>query len=1331
MALAVLLALPGCPVEDSPAPATIEISPAEGLAGTTFPVTVRGTNTHFSLATFTARFGGRGVRVQEHDGRPGIRVSGETAARLEVTIDEDATAGPRTLRIDAPPDSFVANLQVRVPGEEPSLTIDPRLGGPSSELDLTLRGRATHFEDGVTAVLFPELAGVTVLSVAATTPTLASARIRIAPEAPAGVAPVAVVTGDELVVASFEVVTEARAAVSVEPPEGYSGRAVDVVVTGARADFGEDADQVSVAFEAGAGVAVSELTIASRTRLSARFTIAEAARAGFRRFTVRVDPADPEQEAREFAGSFSVRAPGSPSVRVLPPYVHRGQTATLWLEGRGTSFDAALAVRPEDDSGVELAGRWVLGPAGAALRFRVADDAPLGTTTVSADDGVTDDLTAPFEVLDADPSILQASPAVVETGASAVEVTLGSSAPSFTADLTRAQAAPRSGIAVRDLEILDPRTAVVTLDVLQTAPAGTSSLTLTTGTETVSTASLTVAPASGRGSITVEPPVLRAGTGPIDLVVTPHEVTLGAGLSAEVSDPAFGVPRVVGDAEAEQVNVSVDVLRAATAGTAVLVIADGSNRFGTQLQVLPAAEPSVQAAPSALLAGRAGQLVVAFGQGTSWLPDVTVAAAPVARGLSVDGLTVIDRTTAILEITVSSEAPTGPSGIVMATHGEVSVVPLQIEPPAATPSLTLDPPSVEPGQSATITLRGVNVDLSEGPVLVDFPESPEIRVVGSLVLDPETVEVQVEVDAGVEPGTRPCELEAPGIIVRAGLAVRSPGTPAVWIEPSRIRRGRTTRIEARVDGLDLPAGPVTVTADQPEVIVGEVLVGEPADRASVDLTIPSGAAFESFGLTITAGAAEAHHLLLVGAALPLASTGGATAEAGATGYELVVAGEDTTFAPEETLALPGAGGAALRLGALIVGSPGQLRAPVDVSAAAEVDLAEVAFVTGSELVVASLGVRGSDRVAFDSPGEVRGNILPDRGALLAFSGAPAVLNVLRAEPDVPEIELAMTVLGRDGFSPLAGPATDPAALLLALPEDALVRVFAPAPIEGADPLGFSFSSSPLVPDAAQELEPNDELVSAELFPDPVECRDPDSCPDLAPTFMTCSFDPSGDRDVFVVPASAPVAFELFARRLVAGSRGADAGMRAPWDAPLVSPVLGADLVAILEPGGPGDDATVALEGLAGSAGEYLVVVRSAVVVDELGWTEPGGYVELRAAPGISLDGFTVEVVGAVGQVLLPEVDLGPAVADATGLVLVSALEGADIVAPGLALPEDGAVVVRWQGLTVDAVAFGASIHWEGTPVDLGGALAVGRRLGIDRNDNAADFAAREPSPGSE
>jgi hypothetical protein len=224
-----------------------------------------------------------------------------------------------------------------------------------------------------------------------------------------------------------------------------------------------------------------------------------------------------------------------------------------------------------------------------------------------------------------------------------------------------------------------------------------------------------------------------------------------------------------------------------------------------------------------------------------------------------------------------------------------------------------------------------------------------------------------------------------------------------------------------------------------------------------------------------------------------------------------------------------------------------------------------------------------------------------------------------------------------------------------------VRVFAPTPPpEGGDPLGFSFDASPLVPDAARELEPNDELAAAELFPDPIECRDPESCPEMAPTFMACAFDPSGDRDVFVVPASAPVAFEVFARRLVPGSSGADAGMRAPWNGAMVAPGLGADLVAILEPGGLGEEATVALEGLAGSAGAYLIVVRSAVVVDELGWTDPGGYVELRAAPDLAgrlhRRGRQRRRPG-----LQPEVDLGQAVADGTGLVLVSSLEVADIV----------------------------------------------------------------------
>jgi len=1329
LALLCLLGPIGCPVEESPAPATIEISPAEGVAGSTFPVTVRGTNTHFSAGTFSARFEGRGARVV--DAADAVRVSGETAARLEVTIDDDATAGPRTLRIEAPPDSFVTTLEVRVPGDEPSLSLDPRLGGPGADLDLTLRGTSTHFEDGITTVIFPEGAGVTVLSVGATSPTDASARIRISPDAPAGVALVAVVTRDELVVDEFQIVTEAQATVSVDPPEGYAGRTVDVVVRGSRADFGQDGDEVTIAFEPGAGVEVSDLLVLSPTRLSARFLIAEQARAGFRRFRVGVHPADPEAEDRVFAGTFSVRAPGSPSVRVSPPFVHRGQIATLWLEGRGSTFDAALDARPEAGSGVELTGRWVLGPSAAALRVRVDDDAPLGTTSLSVDDGTTEDLVAPFEVLALDPSVLEAVPAAVETGAMDLEVTAQSPVPGFVALLTRAEAPARSGIAVRAVEVIDPRTAIVTIDIQETAPTGPTYLTLTTGAE-VSTVPLNVTPAAGRGSITVEPPLIRAGLGPVDLVVTAHDVALGTAVVAELSDPALPPAHVTTDEEAGEVHMTLDVSRSATTGTAVLVLADGPTRLTTNLEVSSGTAPIVEAAPSSLEAGQVAQLVVAFGEGTSWLPDVTVAAAPVARGLSVDGLTVIDATTAILEVTVSSEAPAGPTGIVLATHGEISVAPLQIDPPPATPSITLDPPSVEPGLATTVAIHGTNVALSEGPIRVEFPESPEIRVVQSLVLDASTVEVHLEVDGETEPGTRPCELEAPGLVVRAGLAVRPAGTPAVWIEPSRIRRGRTTRLEARVDGLDLPAGSVTVTADQPEVIIGEVVVGKIADRAFVDVAVPSEVPFEAFWLTITAGADEARHRILLAPALPSANAGGASVEAGTAGTEVVIAGHETTFAPEETLVLPGASASALRFGASIVGSPGQLRVPVDVSAAADAELAQVLFVTGSELVAAGLGVRGATPTAFESPDRVSGSIPFDRGVLFAYSGDSGPLQVLSAEPDLPDEALEMSVLGPDGFAPLAGVVTDPAAIVLPLPEGALVRVQAVTPPpEGGDPLGFSLDARPLVPDAARELEPNDDLAAAELFPDPVECRDPESCPGVAPTFMACAFDPSGDRDVFVVPASTPVAFEVFARRLVPGSAGADVGMRAPWTTDLVAPSLGADLIAILDPGGLGDESSVSLEGLAGSIGSYLVVVRSAVVVGELGWTNPAGYIELRAAPGMVLEGFTVEIEDAAGQPLFPEVDLGQAEADASGLVLVSSLQVADVVVPDLAMPDDGAVVVRWQGTVVDAVAFGASNRWEGTPIDVGDAEAVERPLGIDRNDNSRDFVPAAPSPGGE
>ena len=1306
----------GCPVQDNPTPPSVEISPVEGLAGTTFPVQVRGTNTHFEANGFAAEIEGHGARVT------GVRVSGETAARLEVTIDPGATAGPRTLRIDAPPDVFTAELQVRVPDEVPELQIAPNLGAPDTDPRLTLTGTATHFEEGVTTLMFPERAQIKVLSLQVANPTLAFAHVEIGEDPPEGSVVVAVVTRDELVYDQFRVVTSATPSVSVDPPEGFKDSAVDVVVSGSRADFGVQGDRVLVSFDPGAGIRVSDVSVTSRTRLTARFAVGANAQAGYQRFTVRVDPADPEQSSREFAGTFSVRGQGSPSVRILPPAVHRGEVVTLWLEGSGSAFDDLLGVRPEAGAGVDLTGLWVLGEVDAAIRLSIDPDASLGTCTIDVDDGAHDGLTAAIEVLEADPWRVSASPAFLPTGATDIPVPLTSPGGTFDGATTSLSAADRSGIAIRSLVVQDPTNATAVVAVQQTAPTGRTFLTVETS-GVVSRAPVTVIPADDAGSIRLDPPVVRAGLGLVEVLATVENATLAAMSVAEISDPAIAVTDLQVNEESPVARLTLDVSRAAAAGLPTVVLADGARRLAAPLEVLPAAAPSVSTSPSVLEAGRAGQLVVAFGERTTWLPGVTVAAAPLAGGISVDGLSVVDQTTAVLEVTVSSEAPVGPTGIVLATHGEVSVAPLTITEPEVVWTLVLEPPSVEPGTSETITasIQGFDRDLRAGPVHAELPESPEIRLLRTVVVGEATLALDLEVDEAATAGTRPIEVTAPGLDVRAGLAVRVGGGPAVWIEPPVVAPGRSSPLRVRVDGLDLASGPVEATADSPDVLVGDV-VGETTDRATVDVIVDEDTAIDAFWLRIAVGGEEALHRILVAAPPPLADTVTGVVEAGTAGTDVSVTGDQTSFAPEETLVLPGADSSGLRFGRPEVGSPEQLHIWVDASADIDVDMAQLIVVTGSEVVAANLPVRRSSVASFEVPGEAHGSVLPDLGAVLVFDGVADGLQRLRIWPDAPESEMSLALVGPEGFAQLAPAVRSTSPIVYSMPAGAFAHVrYAGEPFAGGDPLGFSFEARPLVADAAAELEPNDTFEEAELFPDPV----------LSPTVMTCLLGPTADRDTFVVTASSPVVFEVFAQRIIAGPAAPDIAIRAPLDAGLVAPDLGADLVAVLQPRGRAEAVALGLEGLAGSGGAYLVVARSAVVVNEIGWTAEGGYVELRAGPGLSLDGFAVRIMNAGGQALLPDIPLDGAVAGEQGILLLSPTELADVLVPALDLPDDGAVAVRWAGGQVDAVAFGAAVRVEGEPVDPGAAAAVGRRFGIDRNDNAMDFEPVPPSPGTE
>jgi len=155
------------------------------------------------------------------------------------------------------------------------------------------------------------------------------------------------------------------------------------------------------------------------------------------------------------------------------------------------------------------------------------------------------------------------------------------------------------------------------------------------------------------------------------------------------------------------------------------------------------------------------------------------------------------------------------------------------------------------------------------------------------------------------------------------------------------------------------------------------------------------------------------------------------------------------------------------------------------------------------------------------------------------------------------------------------------------------------------------------------------------------------------------------------------------------------------------------------------------------------ILITEVLYDASGTDAPGVFTEIYGLPGTHLDGFSL--VGVNGSTGTPyrTIDLTGGVVPVDGIFVVATASAA----PPLAAVRDFVANVDWQngpdavqlrdtlGGLVDALQYGdagARNAGEGHPVpDVDAGLSLTRDASFsDSNDNAADFSAARPTPGT-
>ena len=313
----------------------------------THPVAV---DTHVTITLSTsATVRARGLRV-----RP---VAGESRTTLVITLlatqqgDDDPSAEAPTLS-----------------------SVTPNTGAQDSTVAVTLAG--THFADGATVAVSG--AGVTVSNVTVASATSLTASLAVSASAAAGARNVTVTTEGGTSAAGTFMITalppSAPSLATVSPDEGVRGTTVAVTLTGTTF-----IDGATVAVS-GDGVTVSDVSVASATKITADFVIGAAAAAGARNVTVTTEGGTSGAE------TFTILLPDPTLTTVSPASGTTVGGTSVTLTGTnltgatGVTFDgvAATDVAVVDDTSVTATT-----PSHAAGAVDVVVTTPGGTATLT------------------------------------------------------------------------------------------------------------------------------------------------------------------------------------------------------------------------------------------------------------------------------------------------------------------------------------------------------------------------------------------------------------------------------------------------------------------------------------------------------------------------------------------------------------------------------------------------------------------------------------------------------------------------------------------------------------------------------------------------------------------------------------------------------------------------------------------------------------------------------------------------------------------------------------------------------------------------------------
>jgi len=1335
---------------------TVTIEPLKGKQGEDITLIVRGEGIDFQDEAPRLTFveGEAGLSL----GDVNIDDAGRARARLSISP-EASTDEKHTLQAVVSDRSFRFDFEVVEVVLEKWVYLDPdsMFLGEAAQVDIV--GQNTSFEEGRTEIRFPENAKVSVGNLTVFSPISATVELEVAADSPPGTYSATVTTGPETAGTAFTVLSPEFPILRVSPDRIVQDTTEHITLTVEGMTI--DAGDITVECPDNSRLTVSDVRVVSAEGATATITADPIAFIGQTSIHLRSGGKEAIAFIRVLPSSSS-----SPFIRLHPTILSRGALAVeLQIVGYGTSFaqdETTVSFDPPD--GLVWSDTTVLGTGGdrAVVLVDIDSEAEIGAREVIVTTG-EEIARGSITISEASLVAVNISPASLTQGDRGVTLTLEAVGASFMDGLAGVSFMPASGIAATSSLAIDATglRASFTVDVSDTAPTGSTLVLVDIGTRRL-TAPVIVNPAAGGPFMDIAPSYLYAPSADVTVTLIGNGTAWMDGVHSIVaSDPSIVVKdsRILSGTRAE---ATLTVPAWVDARRCVVYVMSAHDILAAWLSLIlnPARKVTLSTLPgNEIRAGEEGEVMFIQGEGTGFVTGLTraeihygsgVDPAQMREGIRVDGISVIDSSLAVMELSVLSTSVPGTYGVLLATGAEKGFALLQVLPDEVERSVTFDPGVVTAGTTASINVTGSSMEfdvtrtsMEQGSADLTGLTIPPASI---SVSGPDAFTATVISDAALASRAVPIRVSTDTLVTGASLSLRATDlSPYMTVTPWALRKGEATpaAVEAG-DGLDFSESPPVVEAEQEGVTVEGVVVA--AGRADFTVAVDPDVDGDLVWVDVSDDGGT-YLWRLAFAAFEAPENAEVTDpsmpfDSGAMGVEATLALSGLTLPPASAPSLETVSGAAFVEEAAIVDAS-TVGATLDTAISSN-DLDTEAFLAAAGVfdgvLPVTLSVMGADAPTIGIGSEISGTVPDGMPRFMAFevpSHYPGVIFSLF--PETEGDKLSYEIIARS--APSLGIERFSNVLSTTLMIDSVFGSSSGyfAAIGGESDGGKAFVMSvlpmPWADGMFEEVEPNDDVDHAQrlkvgqdgslaygrLGSNQALDVDVFSTGDIPLAAGWCA------EAVSTAMAPTPVSAPFLALTMLDHADPDSEVARAEGTDPAVCP----------ETGGEYD---LRVEALGGTEGPYALFFRPAAIVNEFRFDDAQqSFVEVHCAAAAACQGSVVEIMDLTGPepVRIESVTIDDVDADGYFVLAASSdVENHDVVSVVLgALPARFAVrVCDAAGEACDAVQVGGAPLPDtcegGEPLDPSMGSAWGRLWSVDTDVNAQDFVeTRVSTPG--